>query len=253
VLLATLRDRHVVPHGDEGAWADVMDRISEAAYRGYRALIDDPSLLPYFEQATPIDWIGRLNIGSRPVARRATRLLRLDDLRAIPWVFAWMQSRHVVPGWYPIGQALAAVGDTADGGWDLLACMYRQWPPFRTLVDNVQMAMAKADMSIAADYAGLVGDRAVREHIYGLIRDEFVRSEAAILRLTGRARLLDTAPPLRDSIDRRNPYVDPLSYIQVHQLRQLRRQNLPSDERAARAHILALTVRGIAAGVRNTG
>jgi phosphoenolpyruvate carboxylase len=108
-------------------------------------------------------------------------------------------------------------------------------------------------MSIAADYAGLVGDRAVREHIFGLIRDEFVRSEAAILRLTGRARLLDTAPPLRDSIDRRNPYVDPLSYIQVHQLRQLRHQNLPSDERAARAHILALTVRGIAAGVRNTG
>jgi phosphoenolpyruvate carboxylase len=251
VLLATLRDHHVVPHGDEGAWAGVMDRIAEAAYRGYRALVDDPGLLPYFEQATPIDWIGRLNIGSRPVARRATR--RLEDLRAIPWVFAWMQSRHVVPGWYPIGQALAAVGDAADGGWDLLACMYRQWPPFHTLVDNVQMAMAKADMSIAADYAGLVGDRAVRERIYGLIRDEFVRSEAAILRLTGRRRLLDTAPPLRDSIDRRNPYVDPLSYIQVHQLRQLRRQNLPSEERTARAHILALTVRGIAAGVRNTG
>jgi phosphoenolpyruvate carboxylase len=253
VLLATLRDHHVVPHGDEGAWADVMDRISEAAYRSYRALIDDPGLLPYFEQATPIDWIGRLNIGSRPIARRATRLLRLDDLRAIPWVFAWMQSRHVVPGWYPIGRALAAVGDAADGGWDLLACMYRQWPPFRTLVDNVQMAMAKADMSIAADYAGLVGDRAVREHIFGLIRDEFVRSEAAILRLTGRARLLDTAPLLRGSIDRRNPYVDPLSYIQVHQLRELRRQTLSFDERAARAHILALTVRGIAAGVRNTG
>ena len=149
--------------------------------------------------------------------------------------------------------APTASGDAADGDWDLMARMYRAWPPFRALVDNVQMAMAKADMSIAADYAGLVGDRAVREHIYGLIRDEFVRSEAAILRLTGRARLLDTAPPLRDSIDRRNPYVDPLSYIQVHQLRQLRRQNLPSDERTARAHILALTVRGIAAGVRNTG
>src|SRR5919199_347178 len=202
VLLATLRDQHVVPHGDEGAWAGVMDRISAAAYRGYRALVDDPGLLPYFAQATPIDWIGRLNIGSRPVTRRATGRLRLDDLRAIPWVFAWMQSRHVVPGWYPIGQGLAAVGDAADGGWDLLAHMYRQWPLFRTLVDNVQMAMAKADMYIAADYAGLVGDRAVREHIYGLIRDEFVRSEAAILRLTGHARLLDTAPPLRDSIDR---------------------------------------------------
>src|SRR5437868_9643313 len=108
VLLATLSDHHVVPHGDEGAWAGVMDRISEAAYRGYRALVDDPGLLPYFEQATPIDWIGRLNIGSRPDARHATR--RLEDLRAIPWVFAWMQSRHVVPGWYPIGQGLAAVG-----------------------------------------------------------------------------------------------------------------------------------------------
>src|SRR5207245_3485177 len=96
VLLATLRDRGVVPHCEEGAWPVVMDRIAQAAYHGYRALVDDPNLLPYFEQATPMAWIGRLNIGSRPVARRVTR--RLDDLRAIPWVFAWMQTRHALPG-----------------------------------------------------------------------------------------------------------------------------------------------------------
>jgi phosphoenolpyruvate carboxylase len=228
-----------------------MERISAEAYRGYRAMIEDPHLLPYFEQATPVAWIGRLNIGSRPTARRPSR--RLEDLRAIPWVFAWMQSRHVIPGWYPIGRALAAVGAAEENGWERLAAMYRAWPPFRTLVDNVQMAMAKADMAIAAEYATLVQDRPAGERIYGLIRDEFARSEEAILRLTGHARLLDGAPRLRDSIDRRNPYVDPLSYIQVRELRALRRDDLPPAERAAREHVLALTVRGIAAGVRNTG
>jgi phosphoenolpyruvate carboxylase len=164
-----------------------------------------------------------------------------------------MQSRHVVPGWYPIGRALTGVAQSMDGGWDALAAMYRDWPPFHTLIDNVQMAMAKADMAIAAEYAGLVDDRVVGQRIYGLIRDEFDCAEAAILRLTGGARLLEGTGRLRDSIDRRNPYVDPLSYIQVCALRALRRADLPPDERAAREHILALTVRGIAAGVRNTG
>ena len=252
VLLATLRDRGTLPRqDDEGAWIAVMERISTAAYHGYRELIGDSDLLPYFEQATPTAWIDRLNIGSRPAARRATR--RLEDLRAIPWVFSWMQSRHVIPGWYPIGRALEAIGEGESGGWETLARMYLDWPPFRTLVDNVQMAMAKADMPIAAEYAGLVEDSAMRTRIYGQIHDEFARSEAAILRLTGHARLLDGAPTLRDSIDRRNPYVDPLSYIQVRQIRALRRFDLPPDERAARGPVLALTVRGLAAGVRNTG
>jgi len=263
VLLATLRGKDMthgediapredMTHGeDEEEWAAVMDRISSAAYGGYRALVDDPDLLPYFEQATPVRWIGRLNIGSRPPSRRATR--RLEDLRAIPWVFAWMQSRHVIPGWYPAGHALCAVGDAEDGGWERLARMYRAWPPFRTLLDNIQMAMAKADMTIAAEYAGLVEDRATRARVYRLIHDEFARAERAVLRVTGYARLLDGAPVLRDTIDRRNPYVDPLSYVQVRALRALRRADLPPDERASREHTLALTVRGIAAGVRNTG
>ncbi len=251
VLLATLRGKDTAPREDEEEWAALMDRISAAAYGGYRALVDGPDLLPYFEQATPVGWIGRLNIGSRPPSRRATR--RLEDLRAIPWVFAWMQSRHVIPGWYPAGHALCAVGDAEDGGWERLARMYRAWPPFRTLLDNIQMAMAKADMTIAAEYAGLVEDPATRAHVYGLIRDEFARAEQAVLRVTGYARLLDGAPVLRDTIDRRNPYVDPLSYVQVRALRALRHADLPPDERASREHTLALTVRGIAAGVRNTG
>jgi len=257
VLLATLRGEDTGDPArveDEERWALLMDQISREAYQGYRALVDDPDLLPYFEEATPVAWIGRLNIGSRPPARRATR--RLADLRAIPWVFAWMQSRHVIPGWYPIGRALCAVGGAGvgeGGGWEQLARMYREWPPFRTLLDNIQMAMAKADMGIAAEYAGLVEDRAAGARIYGLIRDEFARAEEAVLRVTGHARLLDGAPLLRGAIDRRNPYVDPLSYVQVRALRALRRPDLPPDERAAREHILALTVRGIAAGVRNTG
>jgi len=251
VLLATLRGEDTARREDEEGWAAMMDRISAAAYGGYRALVDDPDLLPYFEQATPVRWIGRLNIGSRPPSRRATR--RLEDLRAIPWVFAWMQSRHVIPGWYPAGHALCAVGDADDGGWERLACMYRAWPPFRTLLDNIQMAMAKADMTIAAEYADLVEDPATRARVYGLIHDEFARAERAVLRVTGYARLLDGAPVLRDTIDRRNPYVDPLSYVQVRALRALRGADLPPDERASREHTLALTVRGIAAGVRNTG
>jgi len=251
VLLATLRGEDTARREDEEGWAALMDRISAAAYEGYRTLVDDPDLLPYFEQATPVGWIGRLNIGSRPPSRRATR--RLEDLRAIPWVFAWMQSRHVIPGWYPVGHALCAVGDAEDGGWERLARMYRAWPPFRTLLDNIQMAMAKADMTIAAEYAGLVESPATRAHIYELIRDEFARAERAVLRVTGYARLLDGAPLLRDTIDRRNPYVDPLSYVQVRALRALRQANLAPDERATREHTLALTVRGIAAGVRNTG
>ncbi len=253
VLLATLRgeDEDTMRREDEEGWAALMDHISAAAYGGYRALVDDPDLLPYFEQATPVRWIGRLNIGSRPPSRRATR--RLEDLRAIPWVFAWMQSRHVIPGWYPTGHALCAVGDADDGGWERLARMYRAWPPFRTLLDNIQMAMAKADMTIAAEYAGLVEDPETRARVYGLIHDEFARAERAVLRVTGYARLLDGAPVLRDTIDRRNPYVDPLSYVQVRALRALRGADLPPDERATREHTLALTVRGIAAGVRNTG
>src|SRR5579883_548741 len=250
VLLATLRDLRCTQHRDEDRWSAIMERISARAYQGYRELVEDPGLMQYFEQATPVAWIGRLNIGSRPASRRASR--RLEDLRAIPWVFAWMQSRHVVPGWYPVGTALAEVGDHDECGWDTLQHMYREWRPFRTLIDNIQMAMAKADMGIAAEYAGLVDDPEVRSRIYGKISDEYARSERAILRLTGGQRLLDGVPHLRDSIDRRNPYVDPLSYIQVRALRALR-GNLAPEERGEREHTLALTVRGIAAGVRNTG
>jgi phosphoenolpyruvate carboxylase len=251
VLLATLRDQRGTQHRDEGRWAAIMERISACAYQVYRELVEDPGLVTYFEQATPVGWIGSLNIGSRPAARRAGR--RLEDLRAIPWVFAWMQSRHVIPGWYPVGTALSAVGDDDEHGWDTLRQMYQEWPPFRTLIDNIQMAMAKADMGIAAEYAGLVEDPVLRSRIFGKISDEYARSERAILRLTGGRRLLDGAPQLRDSIDRRNPYVDPLSYIQVRALRALRRGDLRPDERREREHTLALTVRGIAAAVRNTG
>jgi len=276
VLLATLRDRGAIARLDEEAWLPIMDTISDACFHAYRALVDDPRLLPYFEEATPLAYISRLNIGSRPSSRRATR--RLEDLRAIPWVFAWMQSRHVLPGWFPVGAGLHAyVEETGPPGattdderaeprgattgdsptraerWDTLATMYKTWRPFRTLIDTIQMAMAKADLTVAAEYAGLVSDQSIARHIYGTIRDEFERSECAILRVTGGTRLLDNNALLRGTIDRRNPYVDPLSYIQVRLLRALRDDGLAPSNRAALEHTLSLTIRGIAAGVRNTG
>jgi phosphoenolpyruvate carboxylase len=229
------------------AWREAMDRMSDAAYAAYRALVhQDPEFLAFWRAATPIDEIGGLKLGSRPAYRRQTR--SVADLRAIPWVFSWMQSRFVLPGWYGLGAAL----ESRAGEDGLLRDMYRGWPFFQTLIDNAQQSLAKADMSIAEQYASLVQDAGLRGRVFGRIRAEHDRACREICRVTGQAALLDNEPVLRRSIQLRNPYVDPLNYIQVEMIRRLRAGPGAEDEESLRA-VIELTINGVSSGLRNTG
>jgi phosphoenolpyruvate carboxylase len=182
------------------------------------------------------------------VVRRQSALAeRIEELRAIPWVFSWTQTRIILPGWYGLGSALAQVRD--DAGLEVLREMDRDWPFFAALLSNAEMALAKADLTIGERYAELVQDETRRAAIWTSIRAEYERTRELVLAVTGQARLLDRTPVLQRSIERRNPYVDPLSFIQVELLRRLRRDGA-SDE-LVRA--MLLTINGIAGGLRNTG
>lgn len=232
--------------GAEPEWVAAVEAMAERSRAAYRSLVEDPAFVPYFYAATPIEEIAMLNIGSRPSRRRAGQ--RIDDLRAIPWTFAWTQSRHLIPGWYGMGSALAAADPAC------LRAMYRGWPFFRTVVDNCGMALRKADLPIAAAYAELAAE-AVPDapRIFARIREEYERTEAAVLRVQGGTALLDDQPALQRSIALRNPYVDPLSYLQVSLLRRLRTPGLGEEERSRHLVAVLRTLNGVAHGLRNTG
>ena len=238
--------------GPEPAWESAIEALSELARQAYRGLVyDDPTFLHYFRSATPIAEIGRLNLGSRPASRKPS--LRVEDLRAIPWVFAWMQSRHTLPGWYGLGHALETFAD--EGGPDalrLLQTMYEAWPFFRTMLDSAQMILGKADLHIAARYAELVPDRAIAQAIFGRVEAEHARVTRMIARVAVQAELLDYNPVLKRSIALRNPYVDPMSYLQVELLERLRAAPDGPDHTALEEAIM-LSISGIAAGLKNTG
>ncbi|MDQ2799012.1 MAG: phosphoenolpyruvate carboxylase, partial [Armatimonadota bacterium] len=207
--------------GRGSLWPAIMDKVSDTAFHAYRALVyDDPDFIRFFQEATPIGELAQLNIGSRPPKRTASD--RIEDLRAIPWVFSWMQSRYTLPGWYGVGTALSEYANQSPAHLTHLQEMYQQWPFFTTMLDNAQMSLAKADMDIAARYARLVQDQTIAERIYGKIADEFRRSVQVICQITEQDALLDNQPVLQKSIRLRNPYVDPLSYLQVELLRRLR-------------------------------
>lgn len=231
-------------------WFALMDRASEISFRAYRKLVfEHPAFLEYFHRATPIDEIGKMNIGSRP--SRRSQSARIEDLRAIPWVFSWTQSRHLLPAWYGFGSAIEAIMREDPRALEDLRRMYEVWPFFRTLVDNLQMALAKADMLVAREYAQLAGEAG--EAVFPLIEEEYARTERAVLDITGYRQLLDNKPVIRESISLRNPYVDPLSFFQVRLLADLRRDNLSPEEREAELADALQTINGIAAGLRNTG
>jgi len=233
-----------------GAWEQAMTGLSPLGEKAYRGLVHEtPALARYLRSATPLDEIERLNIGSRP-ARRGP-VAGLADLRAIPWVFAWTQSRVTLPGWYGLGSALSGWAGEDDSRWALLGSMYREWPFFKTLVDNAQLALRTADRLIAAVYATLA-DPADREAVFPRLVAEHRRTEAAICRLTGQRDLLDDAPWLQRSIRVRNPYIDPMNYVQVALLRRLR-ENPGEGEAEEMRDAVRLSVNGIAAGLRNTG
>ena len=225
-----------------------MDGMAQAARAEYLTLVDGTAgFLDYWRAATPIDEISRLRLGSRPAARRGGALSRAG-VRAIPWVFSWMQSRFNLPGWYGLGAALARVDGVR------LREMYEGWPFFRALLDNAAISLLKADMGIAALYSDLVPDRALAESVYARIAAEYARTRDAVLAATGHAALMDGDPVIQRSVHLRNPYVDPLNYLQVEMLRRLRA--LPDPESAEAEgirEVVVVTVNGIAAGLQNTG
>jgi len=249
-VLLTSGKRPIKSPSRGGVWEQTLQELSPLAERAYRNLVyETPALARYLRTATPIDQIERLNIGSRPARRGGSG--EVTELRAIPWVFAWTQSRVTLPGWFGFGSAvLAWSGNDADR-FEVLTTMYRDWPFFRTMIDNSQVSMRKADMLIAGVYASLA-DPADREAVFTRIRDEFARTEDAICRLTGQRSLLDDAPWLQRSIRMRNPYIDPMNYVQVALLRRLRSGDAPTEAEDLRDAVL-LSVNGVAAGLRNTG
>ena len=238
------------------AYHAVLDALAANAYAAYRALVyETPEFLPYFRAATPIAEIAELNIGSRPASR--TGSARIEDLRAIPWVFSWGQCRLMLPGWYGFGSAVAAwlesrPGADAKGGIEGLALlqeMHAKWPFFRSVLSNMAMVLAKTDLAVASRYAELVPDAAVRETVFARIAAEHDRTVTLLLAITGERMLLETHPGLSRSIRNRFPYLDPLNHLQVELLRRHRAGQ--TDDRTKRA--IHLTINGLAAGLRNSG
>ena len=239
-------------------WAEILEAASERSERKYRSLVENPAFLRYFHEATPIEQLAQMNIGSRPAKRRQTA--DISDLRAIPWVFAWTQSRVNLPGWYGLGTGLHAESPQRMA---VLRNMYQDWPFFRTVIDRAQLSMRRADMTIAALYASLA-DTATQNAVFAEIMAEFRRTEQLILEITGQAALLDNEPWLQRSINLRNPYVDPLNYIQVALLNKQRTgvehnskdtqidRNATEEDPRLRQAIL-LSINGIAAGLQATG
>jgi phosphoenolpyruvate carboxylase len=247
VLLASADDVDAAAPLDP-AWREAMDVMAAAARETYHDLVErTPGFFEYWRAATPIEELSRLRLGSRPAVRRAGGLTR-SAVRAIPWVFSWMQSRFNLPGWYGLGTALAR----ADAG--RLREMYAGWPFFRAILDNAEMSLLKADMGIAALYSELVPSRALATAVFTRIGSEFVRTRESILRATGHAELMDGDPVIQRSVHLRNPYVDPLNYLQVEMLRRLRSlADQDGDEATGYRETVVVTINGIAAGLRNTG
>ncbi len=228
-------------------WEAVLDELSSSAFRFYReGILDDPEVFDFFEQATPMAELEHAKIGSRPARRGGKR--SFESLRAIPWVFGWTQSRLLIPGWFGVGHALSSYTARPEG-LALLRHMAQEFPLFIDLVRNVEVALAKADLGIAALYASLMPDAAARARVFGKFEAEYAGTHRAILAVTGQAALLETNPVLARSIKLRNPYVDPLSLIQVDLLRRKRAgEDTPEVNRA-----IAGTISGISAGLRTTG
>ena len=249
VLHASLESSYP-PEPELAAYEAAFARASEQSLATYRALTRSEDILTYFQGSTPIAEIAQMPIGSRPARRGAARTL--DDLRAIPWVFAWTQSRQIVPGWFGAGRALQSL--LHEHGVAYVRKMHKSWPFFATTIDAVAVSLATADMDIARHYAALVEPSEVGRRLFGRIALDHARAVRAVCAITGQPTLLAHVPALARSIALRNPYVDPLSFIQIDLLRRKREhaargEAVPPDlERA-----LLLTINGIAAGLRNTG
>jgi phosphoenolpyruvate carboxylase len=231
------------------AWENAFDEISKKALEKYQSLVfEDPDFLTYFNEATPLREVGDLNIGSRPMSRKNRG--RFEDLRAIPWVFAWTQSRQLIPAWYAAGTGLSSFAEKGEQQLEVLQEMYEKWPFFRSTIDNLQMALMKADIPTAKEYTSLVEDETIAKRIFENIVKEYQKTKEILLIITGDQELLDHKPNIQESVYRRNPYVDPLNFLQVELMKQLREEDEPNEELLTE---VLLTISGIAAGLRNTG
>jgi len=250
LVAATLEATLLPERGDapQPAYLEAMDALSGHAYKAYRGLVyDTPGFERYFWESTVISEIAELNIGSRPASRKKST--RIEDLRAIPWVFSWAQCRLMLPGWYGFGTAVDAWLADNPGGLELLREMHREWPFFATLLSNMDMVLAKTDLAIASRYAALVGDEELREQIFPRIRAEHRSTVHNLLAVTGSSGLLQANPLLARSIRNRFPYLDPLNHIQVELLSRYR----SGDHEELTKRGIHLTINGIAAGLRNSG
>jgi phosphoenolpyruvate carboxylase len=250
MLLATKSGEHATSSYEPSAEdMRVMDEIASTSMNAYRELIEDPALWDFYRAATPIEQISRLPIASRPVSRKAAGDSAFDDLRAIPWVFAWTQTRYTVPGWFGVGRGLSQA--LAAGHGETLRRLYREWSFFRTVLDNAQREMARARLEVSAHYAELAEQQAA-EHCHGIIAADFAAARAAILETSGQQELLENSPVIRRSIELRNPYTDVLNLLQIELLRRYRSAE-NDDERDRLRRLLFLSINGIAAAMQSTG
>lgn len=241
-------DRDVIPNNIA---VQAMDQISEYSLAKYQDLVfNDKDFLTYFKQATPLNELGDLNIGSRPMSRKNSA--RFEDLRAIPWVFAWTQSRQLLPAWYAAGTGLAKYIEET-GNLELLQKMYQTWPFFQATINNLQMALIKAELATAKEYTEMIQDKTIAERIYNNIKEEYNLTKELVLKISGQKELLDYIPNIKESVRLRNPYVDPLNLFQVYLISQLRAQETNEEKPDSLLTEVLLTINGIAAGLRNTG
>lgn len=236
----------------EDQWDEIIAGISETSLEKYQDLVfREPDFLKFFRESTPLIEVGELNIGSRPSKRKNSD--RFEDLRAIPWVFAWTQSRYLFPAWYAAGTGLNTYYQGKEENLRVLQDMYKNSVFFKSLIDTLQFAVIKADLVIAEEYAQMCGEEDYKERIFRQIEEEFLLTKDMILKITGLSDILENAPDLQESIRQRNPYVDPLSYMQVKLLSELRAARELGRNDSVLLREVLLTINGIAAGLRNTG
>lgn len=250
VLLAVGSPEQTPPKRE---WIAAMEVLSEAGQAAFQQFVyQTPGFLDYWRQATPIEELTHLPISSRPAKRKKGG--SFEDVRAIPWIFSWMQSRAIIPSWYGVGTAFSTLINQADGNLEMLRLMYKEWLFFRAIVENVQLDLAKADMGIAELYASLVEDETLRQTIFTQIKEEHALATRMITQLLNQEEILSNSPVIQRSIERRNPYIDPLNFIQVAALRDLRQNANPeSDDYKATLQVVLNTINSIAAGMKTTG
>jgi phosphoenolpyruvate carboxylase len=270
VLESTITESGQIQAKEKPEWLEMMEQISSASFEAYRQLVyGEADFVDFFYQTTPIEEISQLKLGSRPTSRKSNSR-SIDDLRAIPWVFAWTQSRYMLPAWFGFGQAIEQCLKRDAGALITMQEMYEQWPFFRGLVSKIETALAVADMAIASFYAHNLVESELRQKYFPRIKNEYDQSKNAVLQIAGYENLLEQTQFLQQSIALRNPYVDPLSLLQVRLLKELRNRqkdgefdlrSLPTETPGSTRQLhhdpaleaALMTINGIAMGLQNTG